>query len=101
MDTKTLLGTVARTALKAAAGAAVAHGWINDSDAEMLVGGGMVAAAGMWSAWNDYGRVMAIASLEILRAKVLDAAAKARANQIAPQSALAQLDAHVAATTAK
>jgi uncharacterized membrane protein len=99
MDTtKAVLGTLARTALKAAAGALVAHGWLNASGTEAFVGGGMIIASGAWSFYNDYGRAMAIDALDILRAKVANAARAARENKVSPQSALARLDQHVAET---
>jgi hypothetical protein len=100
MDAKTIFANFARSGLKYLAGALVLHGWINSGNAESFIGLGMVALTYAWSFWNDYGRVIANASLDILRAKVLNAAAAARANPSGAVAAVAKLEAHVMATTA-
>jgi hypothetical protein len=100
MDAKTIFANFARSGLKYLAGALVLHGWINSGNAESFIGLGMVALTYAWSFWNDYGRVIANASLNILRAKVLNAAAAARANPSGAVAAVAKLEAHVMATTA-
>lgn len=102
MDTKAAasagLTTLATTALKAAAGGLVLHGWLSAGNTETFIGAGMIVLTAGYSVWKDYGRVIAIAALDILRSKVVAAAAAARQNQVSPQSALARLDAHVADT---
>jgi hypothetical protein len=100
MDAKTIFANFARSGLKYLAGALVLHGWINSGNVESFIGLGMVALTYAWSFWNDYGRVIANASLDILRAKVLNAAAAARANPSGAVAAVAKLEAHVMATTA-
>jgi hypothetical protein len=103
MDTKAAtsagLTTLATSGLKAFAGALVVHGYMSSGNTEAFVGVGMLALTGVYSFWKDYGRAMAIDSLDILRAKVSNAAAAARANQVSPTSALAKLDQHVTDTT--
>jgi hypothetical protein len=100
MDAKTIFANFARSGLKYLAGALVLHGWIGSGNVEAFIGIGMVVLTYAWSLWNDYGRVIADASLDILRAKVLNAAAAARANPSGAVAAVAKLEAHVVATTA-
>jgi hypothetical protein len=100
MDAKTIFANFARSGLKYLAGALVLHGWISSGNVEAFIGIGMVVLTYAWSFWNDYGRVIANASLDILRAKVLNAAAAARANPSGAVAAVAKLEAHVMATTA-
>jgi hypothetical protein len=100
MDAKTVFANFARSGLKYLAGALVLHGWISSGNVEAFIGLGMVVLTYAWSFWNDYGRVIADASLDILRAKVLNAAAAARANPSGAGAAVAKLEAHVVATTA-
>lgn len=90
--------TLLRGGLKYAATAAVAHGLMTDGYTEAFIGLGVAGGAEAWSLWNDYGRTIGLASLDLLRSKVVDAAAAARQNHVSPQSALARLDAHVADT---
>jgi hypothetical protein len=99
MDAKTVFANFARSGLKYLAGALVLHGWISSGNVEAFIGIGMVVLTYAWSFWNDYGRVIADASLDILRAKVLNAAAAARANPSGAMAAVAKLEAHVLATT--
>lgn len=89
------------TLAKAAAGFAVGQGWFGASKTEMVSGAIVIALTYGWSFWNDYGKVMAKASLDILRAKILDAAAKANQSSVpqVPAAQLAQLAAHVVMTT--
>lgn len=100
MDAKTIFANFARSGLKYLAGALVLHGWISSGNVEAFIGLGMVVLTYAWSFWNDYGRVIADASLDLLRAKVLNAAAAARANPSGAVAAVAKLEAHVVATTA-
>lgn len=98
MDPKSLLATLARLALASVAGTLVKDGYLQSSGTEAFVGGGMLLATGAWGVWNSYGKDIAKASLDLLRAKVMLAAAKAQASpSVAPQ-ALASVAAHVAAT---
>lgn len=90
--------TLFRGALKYAAAAAVAHGMMTDGYTEAFIGLGVCGGAEVWSLWNNYGRTIALASLDLLRSKVVNAAASARVGAVSPQSALARLDAHVAET---
>jgi hypothetical protein len=99
MDAKTVFANFARSGLKYLAGALVLHGWISSGNVEAFIGIGMVVLTYAWSFWNDYGRVIADASLDILPAKVLNAAAAARANPSGAMAAVAKLEAHVVATT--
>ena len=93
------LRTAATTILKLVAGALIAHGYMKASGAEAFIGIGMVALTYVYSFWCDYGSVVAKAALDILRAKVLEAAAKARSQGAVPSAALASVAAHVQATT--
>lgn len=95
---KGLAVTLLRGGLKYAATAAVAHGLMTDGNTEAFIGAGVAIAAEGWSLWNNYGRTIALASLDLLRSKVVTAAASARVGAVSPQSALARLDAHVAET---
>jgi hypothetical protein len=87
------------TALKLAAGALVTHGWLAAGNTEIFIGIGMAVATYLWSFWTDYGSVIAKAALDILRAKVLNAAAQAQRTPTAAPAALAALDTHVTVTT--
>lgn len=98
MDSKTFLAMLARTGLKLLAGFLVGHGYLQASAGEAFIGAGMALAAAAWSFWNDYGAAIAKASLDILRDKVLLAAARARKTPALAPEALAKLDAHVAST---
>lgn len=89
---------LATTIAKAAAGFAVGHGWLASSNTETVVGLGVLALTYGYSFWKDYGRDIAVAALTILRAKVLNAAAAARQDQVSPTTALAKLETHVVET---
>lgn len=93
------LSNLATTALKGLAGVLVGHGYLQASGTEAFIGVGMLVLTYVYSFWKDYGRSIAKASLDILRARVLDAAAKAQRNPGMAQTVLASLDSHVAATT--
>lgn len=99
MDTKTILATLTRAMLASTAGALVHHGVMQSSGTEAFIGAGMLAATGAWGLWNGYGKDIAKASLELLRARVLAAAARAQAAPALAPQALASVAAHVEATT--
>lgn len=99
MDKKTILAMLLRDGLKSLAGALVFHGWLASGATEAFIGAGMLVASSLWSFWVTSGRTIAQASLEILQAKVLNAAAKARQNPAAAPAAIASVAAHVEATT--
>ncbi len=101
MDIKTILAMLARTGFKALAGFLIGHGYLQASGTEAFIGAGMVLAAGAWSFWNDYGSTIAKASLDVLRAKVLAAAARANANPALAPQAIAAVAAHVEDTAPK
>lgn len=99
MDPKSLLATLARLALASVAGTLVKDGYLQSSGTEAFIGGGMLLATGAWGVWNSYGKDIAKASLELLRAKVMQAAAKAQASPSVATQALASVAAHVVATS--
>lgn len=99
MTSTSILATVARLILASIAGTLVKDGYLQSSGTEAFIGAGMMIATGLWGIWNSYGKDIAKAELDIIRAKVLDAAAKAQRSPAAAPSVLAALDAHVAATT--
>lgn len=86
------------TLAKAAAGAAALHGWIGASNVEMVTSAIVLVLTFGYSFWKDYGRDIAVAVATILRAKIMDAAAKAQRNPAAAPAAIAVLAAHVEAT---
>lgn len=90
---------LATTTAKAIAGFAVGHGWISGGNVETDTGLIVLALTYGYSFWKDYGRDIATAGLTILRAKVLDAAARAQAAPGLAAPALASVAAHVEATT--
>jgi hypothetical protein len=97
------LGAAATTGLSFVAGIFVHKGWIDATGASSFVtiGVPIVVAGGVavYRGWRNYGSVIVTASLDILRARVLDAAAKARQNPTAAPAVLAGVAAHVDATT--
>lgn len=99
MDAKTILAMLLRDALKTIAGALVLHGWVSSGTAEALIGLGMLAGASFWSFWVTSGRTMAQASLDILKAKILNAQELAQRRPAAAAPALASIAAHVEATS--
>lgn len=101
MDPKSVLATVARLALASIAGSLVKDGYLQSSGTEAFIGSGMLIATGLWGIWNSYGKDIAKAELDLLRARVLDAAAKAKQSGTAqaPAAQLSDLAAHVVATT--
>ena len=103
MDTKAAASagftTIATTGLKALAGALVVHGYMSSGSTEAFIGAGLAVATAGYSFWKDYGRVIAVASLDLLRAKVLVAADKARSQPTMAPAAIASVAAHVQATT--
>lgn len=98
MNATTSLATITRLMLGAIAGALVHHGYLASSGSEAFIGAGMLVATGAWGVWNGYGKDIAKASLDLLRAKVVNAAARANANPQAAPAALASVAAHVLAT---
>ncbi len=103
MDTKAAASagftTLATTGLKALAGALVVHGYMSSGSTEAFIGAGLAVATAGYSFWKDYGRVIAVAALDLLRAKVQFAAAKAQANPGTAAPSLTALNNHVVATT--
>lgn len=89
---------LALTLAKAAAGFAAGHGLIGTNNVEMWTGIIVLILTYGWSLWTDYGSVIAKASLDILRAKVLNAAELAQRRPAAAPAALAQLATHVEVT---
>ncbi len=96
MDPKSLLATIARLILASIAGTLVKDGYLQSSGTEAFIGVGMMIATGLWGVWNSYGKDIAKAELELLRARVLNAAAKAQSPD--RLQALASVAAHVQAT---
>lgn len=90
---------LAPTLIKLACGAAAAHGLISGGNVELYTSVGVAIAAYGYSVWRDFGKDIAIAGLTILRARVLNAAARANANPAAAAPALASVAAHVEATS--
>lgn len=80
--TKELLLTLASGAAKKglilAGGALAAHGWISGSQTETFVSIGMAGLPILYSFWQDYGKVILLSQLEVLKAKSLAQAAKLR-----------------------
>lgn len=99
MDTKTILATLTRAMLASIAGALVHHGVMQSSATDTFIGAGMLLATGAWGLWNGYVKDIAKASLDILRARVMNAAAAAAASPGLAPRAVASLAAHVEATT--
>lgn len=60
------------------------HGLLEANQTEMFVTGGMAVVGLVWSFWNDTGKAVVLAQLEIYKAKVLAQAAKLKENSIAP-----------------
>lgn len=98
MDKKTIFGTLTRLALASIASTLVKDGYLQSSGSEAFIGAGMLIATAVWGVWNGYLKDIAKAELEILRAKVQFAAAKARTNPSTALPSLSSLDAHVTAT---
>lgn len=98
MNATTSLATITRLVLGAIAGTLVKDGYLASSGSEAFIGAGMLVATGAWGLWNGYGKDIATASLELLRARVMNAAAVARANPVIAPSAIASVAAHVIAT---
>jgi hypothetical protein len=98
MDPKSLAFTVTRLILASVAGTLVKDGYMQSSGTEAFIGAGVMMATGLWGIWNSYGKDIATAELDILRAKVLNAAAKAKQTPGAAPAALASVAAHVEAT---
>lgn len=99
MDTKAYLAIAARAGLKALALVLIGHGFLQSSGTEVFIAVGMVFLDHGYSIWKAYGSVMLKASLDILRARVLNAAARAQAAPGLAAPALASVAAHVEATT--
>lgn len=95
---KLALGALLRTFAAAAGGWVVKHGWGSDSVGTQVAGAIMVLGALTWSVagkfWQEYGRDIVNAQLEVLKAKSLAQASKIReaglppvtASQVAEQS---------------
>lgn len=60
------------------------HGLLEANQTEMFVTGGMAVVGLGWSFWNDTGKAVVLAQLEIYKAKVLAQAAKLKENSISP-----------------
>lgn len=75
----TVMTMLATKVLMAIAAAMVTHGWINSSGTEMFVAGCLGALAVAWSwikiFWDNYGKAIIMAQLEVLKAKSLAQAA--------------------------
>lgn len=99
MDAKTILATLTRLVLASIAGTLVKDGLLQASGTQTFIGAGMLVATGMWGLWNGYGKDIAKASLDILRARVLNAAAIANAHPASAATALSGVVAHVVATS--
>lgn len=91
-----IVAPILRKGLLSAGSALTAHGLMSSNYTEAFVALGMALAGGAWSFWNDYGRAIVLAQLEVLKAKSLAQAAKLQAHDIAPPDAQA-----VAAASAK
>lgn len=65
----TLGATVCKTLLMSLGSAAAAHGLIAGSNVETFTAIGLAAVGALWSFWTSYGRAIAIAQLEIWKAK--------------------------------
>jgi hypothetical protein len=86
--TKTMMLTIAAGAAKKVlmlqAAGLVSHGIISSNNTEVFVSLGMAAIGALWSFWNDYGKVIVLSQLEVLKAKSLAQAAKMKDAGIAP-----------------
>jgi hypothetical protein len=81
---------LATKGLSVLAGIAVTHGLMTSSNTETFVSGGLLLVSLGWSFWNEYGRAIVMAQLEVLKAKSLaQAAALSAAN--APKVTVAQI----------
>jgi len=95
----TLSVTFARGVVKWGCAFLALHGvTVSGSNSEIAIGivGGVITEG--VSLWSAYGKEMAVAGLTILRAKVLNAAAKAQVNPASAPAAIATVAAHVQAT---
>lgn len=95
----TLSVTLARGVVKWGCAFLALHGVaISGSNTEVVIGivAGLITEG--WSLWSAYGKEMAVAGLTILRARVLNAAAKAQVNPASAPAAIATVAAHVQAT---
>lgn len=63
--------TVLRKVLTVGGTALASHGLIAGNQTEMFVSGGLAVAGVAWSFWNDYGREIVVAQLEVWKAKAL------------------------------
>jgi hypothetical protein len=85
---------LATKGLSVLAGIAVTHGLMTSSNTETFISGGLLLVSLLWSFWNEYGRAIVMAQLEVLKAKSLAQAAalnqanlpKVTVSQIAAQS---------------
>lgn len=75
----TIVTMLATKVLMAAAAAMVTHGWINGNQTEMFVASALGGLAVIWSSvkifWDNYGKAIVKAQLEVLKAKSLAQAA--------------------------
>lgn len=92
--------TLARGAMKWFCAFLALHGvMLSGSQTETVIGIGVGILTEGWSLYNSYGKDILTAGLTILRARVLNAAAFAQTHPTAAPAALAQVAAHVEATT--
>lgn len=93
MDDKTRMMLVsvgtgfAKKVLMLQAAGLVSHGMMSSNYTEVYVSLGMAVIGAAWSFWNDFGRPIFYAQLEVLKAKSLAQAEKLRQNGIAQVTA--------------
>jgi len=95
----TLSVTLARGLVKWGCAFLALHGVaMSGSNTEAAVGIVAGLLTECWSLYNSYGKEMAVAGLTILRARVLNAAARSQVTPSAAPAAIASVAAHVVAT---
>lgn len=80
----TVVAPVVQKLLMLQAAAMVSHGLISSNQTETYVSVGMALVGAGWSFWDDYGRPIVLAQLEVLKAKSLAQAAKMNAAGVSP-----------------
>ena len=90
-STKTMMLTLASGIIKKGlitlGATAATHGIISANQTETFVAAGMFLVGAAWSFWNDYGKAIVLAKLEVLKAQSLAQAAKLKAAGVAPPNA--------------
>lgn len=76
-------GIIKKVLMLQAAGL-VSHGLISSNNTEVFVSLGMAAVGAAWSFWQDFGKVIVLSQLEVLKAKSLAQAEKMRAGGMSP-----------------